>query len=238
VCSSYIPKADAAALAWMINFRDLIGQNYAAYGSAAGDAQAVRDAVDPFAAAYATAQAPPTRTRPNIAAKDAARRAAEATCRRYAQMLKTNVALTHQQRAALGLTIADAVHSPIPAPQTSPLLTIIAATHLAHTLRYADAATPARRAKPPGAMQLQLHRTIGPVAASSPQQAAFYRAFTRQPLEVSFSAADQGQVATYFARWATRTGLVGPWSLPVHMTVAGGSAAAPEELASALPTGA
>jgi hypothetical protein len=225
MAGSYIPKADAAALDWMINFRDLIGQNYAAYGLEAGDAQAVRDAVDPFAAAYATAQAPATRTRPSIAAKDAARRAAEATCRRYAQMLKTNFALTAQQKTALGLNVGSASHAPLAPPDTSPLLTIIGATPLAHTLRYADAATPARRAKPAGAMQLQLHRVVGPAAAKSPQQAAFYRAFTRRPLEVTFSAADQGQVATYFARWATRTGLTGPWSLPVHMTVAGGSAA-------------
>jgi hypothetical protein len=223
VAGPYIPKADAAALAWMKNFRDLIGRNYATYGLDAGDAQAVRDAVDPFEAAYATAQAPATRTRPNVAAKDAARRAAEATCRRYAQMLRTNVALTAQQKTALGLSVGSASHGPIAPPDTSPLLTIIAATPLAHTLRYADAAAPARRAKPAGAMQLQLHRAVGPAAAKNPEQAAFYRAFTRQPLEVTFSPADQGQVATYFARWATRTGAVGPWSLPVHMTVAGGS---------------
>jgi hypothetical protein len=42
-------------------------------------------------------------------------------------------------------------------------------------------------AKPAGAMQL--HRTVGPAAAKSPEQAAFYRAFTRQPLEVTFSPA-------------------------------------------------
>jgi hypothetical protein len=142
-------------------------------------------------------------------------------------MLKTNVGLSPQQKLALGLNIGDASRGPIRPPETSPLLTIIAATHLAHTLRYADAATPARRAKPPGAMQLQLHRTVGPAAVSNPQHAAFYGAFTRQPLEVAFDPADQGQVATYFARWATRTGLTGPWSLPVHMTVAGGSTAAP-----------
>jgi hypothetical protein len=226
VAGAYIPKADAAALAWMINFRDLIGVNYAAYGLAAGDAQAVRDAVDAFDVAYGLAQAPATRTRPNIAAKDAARRAAEATCRRYAQVLRTNFALTDAQRATLGLTLASPARGRVAAPQTSPLLTIVAATHLAHTLRYADAATPARRAKPPGAMQLQLHRTVGVAAASNPNHAAFYGAYTRQPLEVNFSATDQGQVATYFGRWATRTGLVGPWSLPVHMTVAGGSSSA------------
>jgi hypothetical protein len=51
-------------------------------------------------------------------------------------------------------------------------------------------------AKPAGAMQLQLYRTVGRAAAKNPEQAALYRAFTRQPLEVTFSAVDQGQVAT------------------------------------------
>jgi hypothetical protein len=48
---------------------------------------------------------------------------------------------------------------------------------------------PAPRAKPAGAMRLQLHRTVGPAAGKNPEQAAFYRAFTRQPLEVTFSPA-------------------------------------------------
>jgi hypothetical protein len=47
--------------------------------------------------------------------------------------------------------------------------------------------------------------TKAPPAAEviRPRQAVFYEAFTRRPLEVSFSAADQGMVATYFARWVT-----------------------------------
>jgi hypothetical protein len=219
---TYLPPTDGAALNWMENFRDLVAVNFAAYGLVQGDADAITAAVDAYEAAYAVAQAPSTRTKPTVAAKDAARAAAEETCRTYAQMLKTNMALTDQQRADLGLNIDDPVRGRIPAPETSPLLTIIAATSLCHTLRYADSSTPAKRAKPDGVQQLLLYRAIGEDATSDPTLAEFYAVFTRQPVVVSFDPSEQGRVATYFGRWATRTGLLGPWSLPVHMTIAGG----------------
>ena len=44
--------------------------------------------------------------------------------------------------------------------------------------------------------------------------------FTRNPVEVTFDQKHNRQRATYWARWASRRGEVGPWSLPVAMTIA------------------
>ena len=75
-------------------------------------------------------------------------------------------------------------------------------------------------AKPFGAIQLQLFVAIGTAAVTDESAAQFYGAFTRNPVGVAFGAEDDGKVATYFARWATRRGDVGPWSLPVSMRIA------------------
>jgi hypothetical protein len=99
-------------------------------------------------------------------------------------------------------------------------VSIIAATPGIQTLRYADSTTPDSSAKPFGATELQLFVVVGTAPASDPEAASFYGKFTRNPIAVSFPPADNGKQATYFARWASRRGETGPWSLPVTMAIA------------------
>lgn len=44
--------------------------------------------------------------------------------------------------------------------------------------------------------------------------------FTKQPFELSFGPEHLGRQITLYGRWATRTGLCGPWSPPLVMTIA------------------
>jgi len=69
-------------------------------------------------------------------------------------------------------------------------------------------------------MQLQLFVAVGAEPSVDPAAAEFKGAFTKNPVAVGFVAGDDGKVATYFARWASRKGDVGPWSLPVSMRIA------------------
>jgi hypothetical protein len=96
---------------------------------------------------------------------------------------------------------------------------VIGATTGTHTIRYFDANTPDSSAKPRGVVAMQLFVRIGPGPARDPASAKFYASVTRQPFAVKFKAADNGKTATYFARWTTRTGLVGPWSPPVSAVI-------------------
>ena len=110
--------------------------------------------------------------------------------------------------------------NPIEVPETSPLLNIIGCTPGAQTVRYADTNTPDSGAKPFGATSLQLFVAIADTAVDDPDLAAFHGAFTKNPIGVGFDAGDDGKMATYYARWASRKGDIGPWSLPVSMRVA------------------
>jgi hypothetical protein len=137
-------------------------------------------------------------------------------------IIKANPAITDGQLALLGLTVDDPTPTPVPAPVTSPILTIVAATPLQHTLRFADQATPDSRAKPFGAKFLEVHVTVAAAPAVDPDASPFHGDFTRQPVAIDYDAGDVGKSATVFGRWKTATGLVGPWSLGVSMTVAAG----------------
>lgn len=220
--SPYIPTTDAAVLGWLENFRDVMVANGAAYGLAAGDVASIVAAVDAFVAAYAVATTPATRTTPAIAQKDSDRNAAVGLCRVYAIQIKASPGVTDMMLEDAGIHVNDPTPTPIAAPVTSPIVSIVGATALSHTLRYADETTPDKRAKPFGAIQLQLYVTVAAAADPDPANAAFYGAFTKQPLATVFGSGQAGMVATYFGRWVTRTGLVGPWSLPASMTIAGG----------------
>jgi len=71
-------------------------------------------------------------------------------------------------------------------------------------------------------VQLLLFVAIDDEPVADPGNALFAGAFTKQPFQIAFEPDNAGKTATYFARWQTRTGLVGPWSLPVAMQIAFG----------------
>jgi hypothetical protein len=218
--SSYIPSQDAALKAWAENFDALITANPATYGLVPADAVSIDGFVDAFSAAYLVITNPATKTKPAVANKDGAKAAMLSIVRGYAQQIKLNQGVTNENKLALGLTLSDGTPTPIPAPSSNPILSVIGATMGQQTIRFADVNTPALRAKPFGAIGLQLFRHIGIAPISDPALATFNAFVTRQPYGVSFDNADNGKTCTYFARWQTRTGLVGPWSPPVSFTVA------------------
>jgi hypothetical protein len=216
---AYIPSKDALLDTWAQNFSDLITADPPLYGLVAADAVLIAAKADAFTAALTTSTNPATRTKPSVAAKDAAKADMLATVRLYGQQIKTNAGVSNSDKADLGLNIDDVTPTPIPPPATNPLLSIVAATTLAHTMRFADVTTPDKRSKPVGTISLQLYRTIDVASAVDPAAADFIGAFTKQPLETSFVSADVGKIATYWGRWQNRRGEVGPWSPAVSMRI-------------------
>lgn len=216
---SYIPSRDPAFDTWADNFQTQIAASPATFGLAVPDAVAITAAFDLWHAAFVLAITPATRTKPSVAAKDAQRAASTVTFRTYAQQIRANPGVTNEDKALLLITIPDTGRTPIPAPSTQPLLTLVGATPLTHTLRFADANSPDKRAKPFGALQLEVWRTIGVAPVTDPATSDYFGAATKQPFASTFAPADIGKYATYFGRWVTRTGLVGPWSTPIAMVV-------------------
>ncbi|MFG0329675.1 MAG: hypothetical protein ACF8PN_07235 [Phycisphaerales bacterium] len=219
----FIPRADAAALAMLKAFADGIEANPALYMLTPPDAAAIRKAVDAFEAAYRVAKDERTRTKVAVAAKDDARRSAEQIVRQFAGIIKANAGVSDPAKIAIGIRPrgAGGGGTPIGEITSSPLLRIIGATPGAHTLRYADANTPERSAKPFGAANLQLFCALTDDAPEAdPPAARFIGAYTRNPIGVEHPHADDGKVATYYARWATRKGVAGPWSNGISMRVA------------------
>jgi len=215
--AGYIPASDPGFDAWIVNFSDLLTADPSAYGEDAGTAAAVQSVADAWVAAFALSSNPATRTSPTVAAKDAARYTAEQTVRPVAIRIRDNSAVTNAQRSDLGLTIPKVVPTPIPTPTSTANLGLTKATPLQHELQYSDTDLPDGKAKPFGAIGLELWRSVGVDAAVDPSQCDYYATATKSPFRVDFNSADRGKIATYFGRWVTRSGpggiaSKGPWS--------------------------
>lgn len=224
MAAPYLPASDAAFDAWLTNFSTLLTAAPATYGLVAGDAVIVAAQQTAYNAAYIAATTPATRTSVTVAAKDAARASAEAVVRPYAVSISLNAGVLDGDKTAIGVTVPKLVPTPIPAPTATPLVSLVSAVPTVATLKVVNAATPTSKAKPFGAIGVQMFAAIGTVPATDPAQLSWFSQPTKIPTAMTFDVADAGKICTVAARYITRGGnggeaKVGPWSALVSFVI-------------------
>ena len=218
--SDYIPPSDDNFRSYAETFANTITADPALYMLTPAQAASIQGVVDDFVAKLAISSAENTRNKNTIADKDDARSIAENMIRQYAMDIKNNEGITDGDKLAIGVRPINPDREPIDPPTTQPLLNVLGNLPGVQNLRYADSSTPDSRAKPFGVTELQLFRGVGTEETMPLSECQFYGKFTRNPIDVMFDEADDGKVATYYGRWATQRGEVGPWSVPVSFRIA------------------
>jgi hypothetical protein len=221
----YIPPRDADLANWSANFTTLLTAAPPTYGLTTTDASNVAAVQATWAADYAAAINPATRTPVAVTAKDTARVGMLAIVRPLAQAISINAGVLTSDKIAIGVNPRTSVPSPITAPTTSPVLTIASGPPLTHIIRFRDEmSSPTVKAKPYGVAAMQLVGTTGGLptvgGGDAPDLLPLAATLTKAPALVSWPSNAAGLTAKYFARWITRTGLVGPWSAEVDAIVA------------------
>lgn len=220
MASSYLPQKLSEFSVWFLNFATLLTANPGLYGATGGDAASVQASYDAFAAAYAISTSPTTRSPTTVQDTITARNTSVQIIRAYGRLILANQGVADADKVALGLHLRDTVNTPIPAPLTNPLLTLVGATPGQITAQYRDsAASPGIKAKPFGAAAMQLFVMFGTVAPITPDATPFQKLVTKSPFFVDTSDATPGQTAFIYGRWSTAKGLVGPWSPLATMIV-------------------
>lgn len=218
--SSYLPQALPAFAAWFLNFATLLTAGPATYGVTPADAASVQASYDAFAAAYAISTSPTTRTPTTVQDTITARNTSVQIIRQYGRLILANAGVADAAKVALGLHLRDPVNTPIPAPLTMPIITLVGAQPGQLTARYQDsAASPGVKAKPFGAANMQLHVQFGTVAPVTPDATPFRKSVTRTPFPIDTTEGVVGQTAYIYGRWVTARGLVGPWSPMATMAI-------------------
>jgi hypothetical protein len=215
----YIPRADGKLRDWLNNFARVVARSPAAVGLSVADAASLAAMAERYESAYLAATAPETRGRPAVREKNVARRAAWKTVRPLAMLIKHNRGVGDALKRKLGVYPPHRSQSPIKPPRGAPRLVLERMSRGVHRLRYHDPKNPSRFAKPRDVTGMQLIVLVGDEAARSPRGAHRVQNITRHVFDVHFAASQTGKTATYFGRWQTRRGLVGPWSPPLAMTI-------------------
>lgn len=218
--SNYLPTRDADLDTWLLNFQTLIAANPTNYGLVASDATAITSAFNAWHTAYLAATNPSTRTTATIATKNQQKRNVLIVVRGYAATIRANQAVSAALKLGLGLHIPDTQPTPVPPPSSYPLLSLSGMQPGIQDLRAADQNTPTKRGRPAGSAGLLLFRAVDEAPVTDPNEAKFLSFVTRSAFQSHFTAADNGKVATYFARWTNSKGEVGPWGPAASMPIA------------------
>jgi hypothetical protein len=218
----YIPARNANLIAWAANFSTLITAAPATYGLMSGDAATIAATNTALAAAYALITSPATKTATTVQAFNAEKVIALATFRPYAQTISLNAGVSSSNKIALGVNPRTSTPTPITAPTTNPVLTAQSTSTAGTILRYRDAtASPSVKSKPYGVTQLYLYAMASATAITDPTELPFTGPQTKSPFTLALGAGDAGKTVYIAARWATRKGLMGPWSPIISYVVAG-----------------
>ena len=216
----YIGKTDDQKRDWMINFRDVLQANGGAYFVSGPEVVAISAVIDDFVAKLAIVRSVNGRNPGTTAEKNAARSQAVDACRTLAMQLKANEGISDALKIVAGIRPPNPSRTPMPSPTEMAVIAVLGGMLGSHTLRYLDPEGGESSRKPFGCTNLQIYRGIAVEEIEDVAQTAFYHAFRRNPIASAFDHADDGKVATYFARWADAKGQVGPWSAPVSLRIA------------------
>ena len=216
----FMGSSDDERRDWLQNFATRVSSSASTYQISAADVLTIVTSVQAFVTALQVSRTAETRTSATIAQKNDARDAASAVCRQYAILMKYNGGISADDLILAGIKPPTHSSTPVNVPVASPALVLQAGTNGAHTLGYVSSLDPSDRAKPVGAVALQLYRAVAEEPVSDWRLAQHYGIYTKTPMVSLFEPADNGKVATYFARWSSRRGQFSNWSDGVSMTIA------------------
>lgn len=217
--ADYLPGPDASFQAWVTNFVTYANANLAALGLVAADMTPVTTNQTAFNNGFAGHVAAKQAAMAAKQNKDEARAALVGAIRPLVRRLQASSVVSDAERAALGITVASG-GGPIGPPTTAPLVAVECGNRLQHTIRFVDASTPTRRAKPEGVLGVEIWNKVGNTPPANEGELRFVAVDTNAPFTLSFPGEDGGKTAYYWLRWVSPTGQRGPWSEQAAATIA------------------
>lgn len=219
--AGFLPNADAALLAWSLNFSTRITATPTAYGLTAALATAYSTAHTSFATALAGCD-PSERSKVATEAKNQARTNLKTQARLLAKLVEGTATVTNAQKLELGLNVR-AQPTPIPAPSVSPGIDIVSVSGRSVRLRLHDATTPRRR-KPAGVKGASVFSFIGTTPPGEAAGWTFEGSTTENVFDITFpEGTAPGTTVWMTAFWFNPTAQSGPAAEPISTMVQFGS---------------
>ena len=224
MASEFPPGREAELVTFSINFKTKITATPTTFGLTAAQATAYGTLHDAFAAAYATANDPLTRSPANVATKNQAKVNLVANLRLLAGIVQRAPGTTNTMRIELGLPERYTEPTPIPPPGASPLINIKRTEGRTVGIRLIDPTNPTRRGKPPGVFGASVFSYVGATAPADLSAWKFEGSTGRTTVNVEFpSTVAAGATVWLTAFWFNPRKESGPACDPVSANLPGGS---------------
>jgi hypothetical protein len=170
--------------------------------------------LDDYTGALTVALDPATRSRVNIAAKNAKKKIFLAALRAAIKLVKAGLTVTLEKRLSLGIPEADSEPTPSGAPETFPLTTLEPLGAARNKMRLVDSATPTKRRRPRNAAFAEVRMMRIEQGAPLPGPDAVWpitRMVSKTLSEIESDESDAGKTLVAQSRWVSPIGLTGPW---------------------------
>ena len=214
-----IPNKDPEFNDWFENLFGFAIPNAAALGLTDDQTKTLTDAHTQWVAAYPSLNAAEAAHHAATLVKDQTRATVESVVRPLIQQLQTSPNVTDEQRKKLKITVRSTTRTRTSAPASAPVANVDTSQRLRHIISYKDAV--GNRAKPPGVAYCEIWNKVGTPAPTDVGQLTYMGNASRTPQLEEYSAAQSGQLVTYWLRWVSTRGEKGPWSEPISATVPG-----------------
>lgn len=214
--ADFIPDPDDQFDHFFTALHDYVNTNYAALGVSAALNTALGNVYSTWNTAWGQWESEQPNYNSLLAAKNAARRAAEPAIRQVNAVVQANPDVTAAQKEAAELPVHKTSRTPVAPIETHPVLYRVDNEHLLQRLWFSDQATPGSKAKPKGATLCEIRQSVvaaGGTAPVNPDAMPLLALDTRSPHRTDFDPADPGKTAYYAQRWVNTRGEPGPWSV-------------------------
>ncbi|MGI9013706.1 MAG: hypothetical protein ACR2GY_05580 [Phycisphaerales bacterium] len=223
---NWLPMTDSGLLAWSANFvARLATGGLEPYGLDSDQVTAYNALHNTYDADLTASQQDVTRTPVVIGNKNRAKEDLIEDARSLVAYIQGNPATTDEQRQELQIPIRDTEPTPVPVPQTAPIIDIVSASVTNVTIRLRDFDNPTRRGKPDDVAGASVLTAISPTAPSlnDPSAWTWQGNTTRTKETLGFPTAQSGDTVWITAMWYNPRAETGPPTLPVGVQIPGQS---------------
>lgn len=212
--ANYLPTTESALSAFCANLSSKLSDAPTDYGQTVESAAAYAAVYDTFAAAYAIATDPDTRTSPAVQTKNTAKRALIAATRPLVQTLQNWPGMTNSKREQLEIPLRDTEPTPIPMPGEMPRLEVMSVAGRLFEIQLMDEKGDKRW--PAGVRAANLFSHVGPNPPGDLTQWKFEGGVTRlNPQVIVPESVAPGTEVYFTALWVNPRLQPGPACAPV-----------------------
>lgn len=222
--NTYLPQTDSGLNDWSANFVSQLAATTdpTTIGLTAADVSDYAQTQNTYSTAYTAAIDPATRGSATVLAKNLAKETLVSESRRLAMIITNHPGVTDQQRHDFGLTVRDTERTPVPVPDTSPMIDVVSVEGQRINLRlHNDEST--SRAKPTGVKGATLFTYVGDTTPAEISDWKFEGNVTRTIVTLEMAATTApGSKVWITAFWFNTKGQSGPATSPVSTYLGGG----------------